>query len=218
MTECLLRRAKKMLLSPRIWSPVKLYTTRRGSLFRFQSPPLSLNKHSSLLLFWYCEKGTTWSDESLSLFMVFRNVWKTCWWFLIFLGFVLLFQNEDGTKVEYRVWNPFRSKLAAAILGGVDDIWIVSNSLYHFFDVWRSLACLRFECCVLFLQNEETWSSCSLPWGCFWNHCLSCIWPCWTCEWFLLFVLFIGLNLGICVLRSCVFFVDRCGLCCRIFS
>jgi len=32
---------------------------------------------------------------------------------------------EDGdTKVEYRVWNPFRSKLAAAILGGVDNIWI----------------------------------------------------------------------------------------------
>jgi len=35
-------------------------------------------------------------------------------------------QGEDGTKVEYRVWNPFRSKLAAAILGGLDDIWIVS--------------------------------------------------------------------------------------------
>ncbi|KAG6667181.1 hypothetical protein CIPAW_01G083100 [Carya illinoinensis] len=33
-------------------------------------------------------------------------------------------QNEDGTKVEYRVWNPFRSKLAAAIIGGVDEIWI----------------------------------------------------------------------------------------------
>ncbi|XP_060211810.1 rRNA 2'-O-methyltransferase fibrillarin 1-like isoform X1 [Lycium barbarum] len=33
-------------------------------------------------------------------------------------------QNEDGSKVEYRVWNPFRSKLAAATLGGVDDIWI----------------------------------------------------------------------------------------------
>uniref|UniRef100_A0A7S3JZ27 rRNA 2'-O-methyltransferase fibrillarin n=1 Tax=Aureoumbra lagunensis TaxID=44058 RepID=A0A7S3JZ27_9STRA len=32
---------------------------------------------------------------------------------------------EDGTsgpKIEYRVWNPFRSKLAAAILGGVDNI------------------------------------------------------------------------------------------------
>ncbi|KAG0515980.1 hypothetical protein BDA96_10G324100 [Sorghum bicolor] len=33
-------------------------------------------------------------------------------------------QKEDGTKVEYRVWNPFRSKLAAAVLGGVDNIWI----------------------------------------------------------------------------------------------
>ncbi|KAL2632687.1 hypothetical protein R1flu_004166 [Riccia fluitans] len=31
---------------------------------------------------------------------------------------------EGGEKVEYRVWNPFRSKLAAAILGGVDNIWI----------------------------------------------------------------------------------------------
>lgn len=28
------------------------------------------------------------------------------------------------TKVEYRVWNPFRSKLAAGILGGLDDIFI----------------------------------------------------------------------------------------------
>ena len=27
-------------------------------------------------------------------------------------------------KIEYRVWNPFRSKLAAAILGGVDKIHI----------------------------------------------------------------------------------------------
>lgn len=27
-------------------------------------------------------------------------------------------------KVEYRVWNPFRSKLAAAILGGVENIHI----------------------------------------------------------------------------------------------
>ncbi|KAI8564862.1 hypothetical protein RHMOL_Rhmol03G0215600 [Rhododendron molle] len=37
-------------------------------------------------------------------------------------------QNEDGTKTEYRVWNPFRSKLCAAILGGVDDIWIVPGA------------------------------------------------------------------------------------------
>nr|TKW22853.1 hypothetical protein SEVIR_4G255200v2 [Setaria viridis] len=35
-------------------------------------------------------------------------------------------QNEDGTKVESRVWNPFRSTLAAAVIGGVDNIWIVS--------------------------------------------------------------------------------------------
>ncbi|KAK1260759.1 Mediator of RNA polymerase II transcription subunit 36a [Acorus gramineus] len=33
-------------------------------------------------------------------------------------------QNEEGTKVEYRVWNPFRSKLAAAIVNGVDNCWI----------------------------------------------------------------------------------------------
>ncbi|CAG7924389.1 unnamed protein product [Penicillium olsonii] len=34
--------------------------------------------------------------------------------------------NEDGavTKVEYRVWNPFRSKLAAGVLGGLDEIYI----------------------------------------------------------------------------------------------
>ncbi|XP_042439694.1 rRNA 2'-O-methyltransferase fibrillarin 1-like [Zingiber officinale] len=37
-------------------------------------------------------------------------------------------QNEDGTKVEYRIWNPFRSKLAAAILGGVDNIWIAPGT------------------------------------------------------------------------------------------
>lgn len=32
--------------------------------------------------------------------------------------------GENGEKTEYRVWNPFRSKLAAAILGGVDQIYI----------------------------------------------------------------------------------------------
>ncbi|KAM3250559.1 hypothetical protein P3S67_022971 [Capsicum chacoense] len=29
-----------------------------------------------------------------------------------------------GPKVEYRVWNPFRSKVAASVLGGVDANWI----------------------------------------------------------------------------------------------
>jgi len=32
--------------------------------------------------------------------------------------------EADGVKKEYRVWNPFRSKIAAAILGGVENIWI----------------------------------------------------------------------------------------------
>lgn len=32
--------------------------------------------------------------------------------------------DEASTKIEYRVWNPFRSKLAAGILGGLDDIFI----------------------------------------------------------------------------------------------
>lgn len=35
---------------------------------------------------------------------------------------------EDKGKVEYRVWNPFRSKLAAAVLGGVDKIHMVPGS------------------------------------------------------------------------------------------
>ena len=32
------------------------------------------------------------------------------------------------TKIEYRVWNPFRSKLAAGILGGLDDIFMKPGS------------------------------------------------------------------------------------------
>ncbi|KAI9902883.1 hypothetical protein N3K66_002235 [Trichothecium roseum] len=41
-------------------------------------------------------------------------------------------QNDDGTttttKVEYRTWNPFRSKLCAAIAGGADDIYMRPGS------------------------------------------------------------------------------------------
>ena len=36
--------------------------------------------------------------------------------------------DGNATKVEYRVWNPFRSKIAAAILGGVDNIWMKPGS------------------------------------------------------------------------------------------
>lgn len=32
--------------------------------------------------------------------------------------------TEADTKVEYRVWNPFRSKLAAGVLNGLDNIFI----------------------------------------------------------------------------------------------
>lgn len=32
--------------------------------------------------------------------------------------------GPENTKIEYRVWNPFRSKLAAAVLGGIDHVHI----------------------------------------------------------------------------------------------
>lgn len=41
-------------------------------------------------------------------------------------------QNDDGTttttKIEYRMWNPFRSKLCAAIAGGADEIYVKPGS------------------------------------------------------------------------------------------
>lgn len=41
--------------------------------------------------------------------------------------------NKEGTnstlvKTEYRVWNPFRSKLAACIVNGVNDIYMKPGS------------------------------------------------------------------------------------------
>ena len=36
--------------------------------------------------------------------------------------------EDEAGKIEYRVWNPFRSKLAAAILGGVDKIHMPPGS------------------------------------------------------------------------------------------
>ncbi|PWA01747.1 hypothetical protein BB558_002135 [Smittium angustum] len=33
-------------------------------------------------------------------------------------------EGADGIKTEYRVWNPFRSKIAAGVLGGLDNIHI----------------------------------------------------------------------------------------------
>ncbi|XP_064093312.1 rRNA 2'-O-methyltransferase fibrillarin-like [Macrobrachium nipponense] len=36
--------------------------------------------------------------------------------------------EDGGEKVEYRVWNPFRSKLAAAVVGGVGNIYMPTGS------------------------------------------------------------------------------------------
>src|SRR5437016_2840111 len=36
--------------------------------------------------------------------------------------------KEAGDKTEYRVWNPFRSKLAAAIVGGIENIYMKPGS------------------------------------------------------------------------------------------
>jgi len=36
--------------------------------------------------------------------------------------------DEGEQKIEYRVWNPFRSKLAAAIVGGIENVHIKPGS------------------------------------------------------------------------------------------
>ena len=33
-------------------------------------------------------------------------------------------EESEGVKTEYRVWNPFRSKLAASVLAGVDNLHV----------------------------------------------------------------------------------------------
>ncbi|GAU10181.1 hypothetical protein TSUD_421400, partial [Trifolium subterraneum] len=37
-------------------------------------------------------------------------------------------QDEDGGTVEYREWDPYKSRLAAAIFSGAQDIWIKPGS------------------------------------------------------------------------------------------
>jgi rRNA 2'-O-methyltransferase fibrillarin len=36
--------------------------------------------------------------------------------------------KETGEKIEYRVWNPFRSKLAASVVGGIENIYMQPGS------------------------------------------------------------------------------------------
>lgn len=46
----------------------------------------------------------------------------------VIINHIWILQGENSEKIEYRVWNPFRSKLAAAILGGVDQIHMSPGS------------------------------------------------------------------------------------------
>ena len=62
----------------------------------------------------------------------------------------------DGTNIEYRVWNPFRSKLAAGVLGGLDHIFIEpgkkvlylgaasGTSVSHVADIVGPVRCISF--------------------------------------------------------------------------
>ena len=43
--------------------------------------------------------------------------------------------TTEGEKIEYRVWNPFRSKLAASVLAGVDNVHIKPGSKVGFMHV-----------------------------------------------------------------------------------
>ena len=62
-------------------------------------------------------------------------------------------------KVEYRSWNPFRSKLAAAILGGVDSIHMGPGKKVN----------------ILALCSEFTILNLGLVFGCSqWNYSVTC--------------------------------------------
>ena len=66
--------------------------------------------------------------------------------------------EEDATKLEYRVWNPFRSKLAAAVLGGVDNIHMPPGSKVMFLPPPLS----RTDCKVL-CYRCSTWELLAAP-------------------------------------------------------
>lgn len=72
-------------------------------------------------------------------------------------------QVGEGEKVEYRVWNPFRSKLAASVLAGVDNIHVRPGAkvcpqtpchrcLYPFGDKLRPASC---RCIVLIACGND---------------------------------------------------------------
>jgi rRNA 2'-O-methyltransferase fibrillarin len=62
-----------------------------------------------------------------------------------------------ATKTEYRVWNPFRSKLAAGILGGLDDVRLLYPD----------------QLCVKLIVSDfyKAWFEGALPWSSKWHKC-----------------------------------------------
>ena len=64
--------------------------------------------------------------------------------------------KEEGaapTKIEYRVWNPFRSKLAAGIMGGIDELGIAPGKKFY---TWVLLPVLLFPT-LLMLLVQKVW-------------------------------------------------------------
>ena len=72
--------------------------------------------------------------------------------------------EEDATKLEYRVWNPFRSKLAAAVLGGVDKIHMPPGSKVCSFFIMLSSSpsCTFSRFCILELPVEPQLAMCQI--------------------------------------------------------
>lgn len=76
-------------------------------------------------------------------------------------------EQAEGDKIEYRVWNPFRSKLAASILAGVDNIYIKPGCKVMYLGaasgaLWKSLYCYIVELSALVIG---LCSACAHEWG-----------------------------------------------------
>ncbi|CAD8145738.1 unnamed protein product [Paramecium pentaurelia] len=54
--------------------------------------------------------------------------------------------KQTGEKVQYRVWNPFRSKIATSIIGDVNDIFIKPGAKVLFFGTASGTAISQSKC------------------------------------------------------------------------
>lgn len=75
-------------------------------------------------------------------------------------------EQEGGDKIEYRVWNPFRSKLAAAVLAGVDNIHVKPGAKVR--PKRRAAAALLPACLPAMLPVSRS-QACSM--GAAWQSC-----------------------------------------------